>query len=153
MAKIYSAAFNAVAVTAAQDVFEIVAGTNLTIREVRLGQHSDFGDAQAEILSVQILRGYTTTGSGGAAVTPAAVNSQANNAASTATVARNNTTVATTGTAAILLSDAFNVQTGFRFKPDADERPELSAGQRLVVRITIPVDALTMDGWMEFEEA
>ena len=58
---IFSAAFAGVAVSAAQDVFEIVAGSTkrVILRKIFLGQYTDFGDANAEILSVQIIRGYT----------------------------------------------------------------------------------------------
>src|SRR3990167_9808586 len=51
---IFTATVNAVVVSAAQDVFEIVApqGKRVKIREIVLGQYTDFGDAAAEILSV-----------------------------------------------------------------------------------------------------
>ena len=69
---IFSATFSAVAVSVAQDVFELVAPSNsrVAIHSVSLGQYSDAGDASAELLSVTILRGHTTSGSGGSSVTP-----------------------------------------------------------------------------------
>src|SRR3990167_2451126 len=71
---IFTATFSAVAISAAQDAFEIVAsqGSLVKIRAVTLGQYSDFGDpaTTAEILSVLIVRGYTTAGTGGSTVTP-----------------------------------------------------------------------------------
>ena len=68
----YSAIVSGIAVLAAQDVFEIVAGpaTRVRLREIRLGQISDFGDAAAEGLAVELIRGFTTAGAGGASVTP-----------------------------------------------------------------------------------
>jgi hypothetical protein len=70
---IFTATFSAIAVSAAQDVFELITGatSRIEICEVFLGQYSDVGDAAAEMLSVQIVRGHTVVGSGGAAVTPA----------------------------------------------------------------------------------
>lgn len=151
---IFVATFAAVAVTAAQDVFEIVApaSSRLTIREIRLGQYSDPGDAQAEMLSVQIIRGYTTSGSGGASVTPVNLSPVSGAAAATATVERNNTTVAQDGTGSVLLADTFNVMGGWRYYPVPEERIEVGVSQRLVVRITAPADALTMNGTLVYEE-
>ena len=151
---IFVATFAAVAVTAAQDVFEIVApaSSRLMIREIRLGQYSDPGDAQAEMLSVQIIRGYTTSGSGGASVTPVNLSPVSGAAAAVATVERNNTTVAADGTGAVLLADTFNVMGGWRYYPVPEERIEVGVSQRLVVRITAPADALTMNGTLVYEE-
>ena len=63
---IFSASFSAVAVSAAQDVFELVAPSTsrVAIRSISLGQYSDAGDAAAELLSVLIMRGHTTSGPG-----------------------------------------------------------------------------------------
>jgi len=107
---IYTATFSGIAVNAAQDAFEIVAPANsrVAIREVRLGQYSDAGDAQAEMLSVTVERGYATSGSGGVAVTPANLMGHAGAPASTAAVERNNTTVATGGAPATLIADSWN---------------------------------------------
>src|ERR1041384_3904542 len=68
---VYVATFSAVAVTAAQDAFEIVAPSNsrVAIREISLGQYSDSGDAQAELLSVLLIRGHGTAGTGGSVLT------------------------------------------------------------------------------------
>ena len=58
---VFSAAFSAVAISAAQDLFEIVAPSDSRVRllEIDIGQYSDFADAQAEILSIAIHRGHT----------------------------------------------------------------------------------------------
>jgi len=154
MGNIYVATFAAVAVTAAQDVFEIVAPANsrVAIREIRLGQYSDPGDAQAEMLSVQIIRGYTVSGSGGSTATPVNVAGHSGALASTVTVEINNTTVANTGTGVVLCADSFNVMGGWRFYPVPEERPIITNSARLVVRITAPADSLTMNGTIVFEE-
>jgi hypothetical protein len=147
------ATFSAVAVSAAQDLFEIVAPSTrkVVIRELRFGQYSDPGDTEAELLSILIMRGHAITGSGGAAVTPAFL-AHTGSPTLTSVIARNNTTVATTGTVVTLLADSFNVMGGFRYLPVPEERIELAPSARLVVRITAPSDALTMNGTMLFEE-
>lgn len=157
---IFTATFSAIAVSAAQDVFELTthATSRIEICEIVLGQYSDAGDAAAEMLSVQLIRGYTTAGSGGAAVTPA--NFEPWSRAAVTTVARNNTTVATVGTAVILHSEAFNVQGGWLYRPlktrDDNERPRIEAAGAtnglFVVRITAPADAVTMNGTIKFRE-
>jgi hypothetical protein len=152
MGMMYAAAFGAVAVTAAQDVFEIAAPSDkcVVIHEIVVEQSSDAGDAQAELLRIQGIRGFTTSGSGGSPVTPARL--EGGNAAAGSSVETNNTTVATTGTTVTLFDRAFNVQIGFFWQPTPECRIVLSPSQRLVVRIPAPADSLTMHGTMIFEE-
>ena len=149
---IYTATFAALAVSAAQDVWEILApaSTPVALREIRIGQYTDFGDAAAELISIQIIRGYTTTGSGGAAVTP--VNLAPWSLTSGSTVARNNTTLAQDDTGAVLLADTFNVASGWWYRPPQQEFILLAAATRLVVRITAPADSITMNSTIVFEE-
>lgn len=159
---LYVATFAALAVSAAQDVFEIVAPSDSVIEiwDFRLGQYSDFGDAQAEILSVQFIRGHTVAGSGGAAATPEPL--VPGGRASGATVVTNNTTVATGGSPKVLLADVMNIQAGYWYYPaipnypnqlpSFNERFKLAKSQRGVFRITAPADALTMNGTLLFKE-
>ena len=153
---IFTATFSAIAVSAAQDVFQLTAHatSRIEICEIFLGQYSDAGDAAAEMLSVQIVRGHTTTGSGGAAVTPG--NFEPWSRAAVTVVARNNTTIAADGTAVVLHSESFNVQGGWLYKPlksDCDnERPKIEASGIVAVRITAPADAVTMNGTIKFRE-
>lgn len=151
---IYTATFTAVAVTAAQDVFEITADTTtrVKIREVMLGQYSDAGDAQAELLSILFIRGYTVTGSGGSTVTPSNISGHTGALAAVSVVKANNTTVANTGTVKTLRAEAWNVQTPYIYAPEEDEYLILEAGQRLVIRLTVPADSLTVNGTLTFEE-
>lgn len=148
----YVVTFSAVAVTAAQDLFEInVSSTKrVAIKEIRLGQYSDFADAQAEILSVTFVRGYTVSGSGGSAFTPLPL--RANDGACSATAEINNTTVANTGTAEVIYADAWNVQAPFLWLPPDDTQIIMEVSTRFVVRITAPADSLTMNGMLKFEE-
>jgi hypothetical protein len=151
---IFSACISGVAVAAAQDVFEIVAGpaTRVRLREVRLGQTSDYGDAAAEGLSVTIIRGFTTAGSGGAAVTPANLAGHAGAPAATSAVQRNNTTLAQDGSGVVLCSDAWSLADGWCYAPAKDETPVLDKSQRLVVRISAPADEITVNATLVFEE-
>jgi len=149
---LFTATFGAVAVSAAQDVFELVtaASTRVALWEIRLGQYSGAGDAAAEMISLQVLRGYTVSGSGGSAVVPEKVEPWG--AAATSTVEANNTTVANTTTPALLLADSFNIQAGFLWQKQERSTLLVPASTRLVVRITLPADALTMNGTLVFEE-
>lgn len=153
---VFSAVFNAVAVSAAQDLFEIVAPSShrVNLRAIILGQYSDAGDAQAEILSILVIRGNTVTGSGGSAVTPHALGSTS--IAALSTVAANNTTPASGGSPQTLIADAFNEQGswGYRWEASCDEEKiQLDPGTRLVIRVTAPADVITMNGTLIFEEA
>lgn len=157
---VFSAAFSAVAITAAQDLFEIVAPANSRVRllEIDIGQYSDFGDAEAEILSLTVHRGHTTSGSGGSTVTP--VRMGAYGAAAGSTVEANNTTVATTS-GTLLWATGWHVQAGFLWSP-VEHAPRgvpafrrhiiIKPSQRLVIRITAPADSLTTNGSILFEE-
>ena len=157
---VFSAAFSAVAISAAQDLFEIVAPSDSRVRllEIDIGQYSDFGDAQAEILSLTIHRGHTTSGSGGSSVTPVNVNPYGRLAGTV--VEANNTTVATTS-GTLLCSTIWHVQAGFLWSP-LENTPHgvlpfrrhilIKPSQRLVIRITIPADVFTANGSVLFEE-
>jgi hypothetical protein len=162
---IYTATFAAVAISAAQDVFDITAAAGaaierVRIREIKLNQYTDFGDAQAEILSVTLIRGFTTVGSGGSAVTP--TNLESWSRAAVTTVLANNTTVAQDGTGSVLIADAWNVAAGWSLRDvlsggargidPADPVIKLASGERLVVRITAPADSITCNGTLVFEE-
>jgi hypothetical protein len=153
---IFTATFSAIAVSAAQDVFQLTAHatSRIEICEIFLGQYSDAGDAAAEMLSVQLVRGHTTTGSGGAAVTPS--NFEPWSRAAVTTVLRNNTTIAADGTAVILHAESFNVQGGWLYRPlkteEDNERPRIEAAGIVVVRVTAPADAVTMNGTIKWRE-
>jgi hypothetical protein len=132
-------------------VFEIVAPSNRRVRiyEFVMGQYSDAGDAAAELLSVTILRGYTTTGSGGASITPVNISGASADAA-LSTVTRNNTSVASGGSPATVRADAWNVQGPYTY--NSDNNFIIEAGQRMVFRISAPADELTLNATLVFEE-
>jgi len=149
----YSIPFNAVAVTAAQDLWEITPADDkpIEIVGIEIGQYSDAGDAQDELLGLQIIRGFTTSGSGGSAPTPVPMNPNAAAAGFSAEV--NNTTLANTGTTTTLHSTAFNVRSGYLNYFPADARPVATqANTTIVVRLTAPADSLTMNGTLWVRE-
>lgn len=155
MSRIYLAQFENVAVTAAQDFFEVTPAANkpMVIHGYGLHQTSDTGDAAEEILRISLVRGHTTSGSGGSTVTPALLASSADTASGDTTVEINNTTIASTA-GTTLYVHGMNVRAGLEvwFPPEA--RPGVSAADTTIVLrlLAAPADSLTMGGWIVFEE-
>jgi hypothetical protein len=153
MGNVFTAPFSAIAVTAAQDLWELLAPTDsrLRIKEIRFGQYSDAGATEAELLGVTFRRGDTVSGSGGGTITPVNVKGHTGAGASTTTVERNNTTQASGGT--LVWADAWNVQAPFLYIPDdGDDRFTVEKATRFVVTLTVPADSITMNGTILFEE-
>lgn len=148
----YTAQFSGVAVTLAQDLFEVVAPADSVVRihQVEFAQYTDAGDAQEELLSIKFKRGATVSGSGGSSVTPGLL--QFGFAAAGSTVEANNTTLANTGTIVTLYSSAWNVRSPFLWLPTPEMRIHLSPSQRFTVETTAPADSITLSGTITFEE-
>lgn len=151
--RVYSVQFNAVAVTAQQDFFEITAaaGKNLEIMAVILGQTSDAKDAEEEILSLLFKAGQTTTGSGG--TTPTAIPRSVTNAAAGFTAKVNNTTKASAGTIVTHHADAWNIRGPYLWLPPEDMRIQLTGSRRFTVELaTTPADSITCHGTVYVKE-
>lgn len=152
--RIYTVTFSATAVTAQVDVFEIRPADDkpLEVLGLFIGQSSDFGDAQAELLAYTVIRGFTTSGSGGSTPTPAPVGRS--DAAAGFSAETLNTTLATTGTTATLWADTWNVAVGEKlWLPDGCEWSVTQADTSLVVRLAAaPADSLTMSGTLVVRE-
>jgi hypothetical protein len=153
----YVIPFEAVSVSAAQDLFEVApADDKIVILHAlhlsNVGGTADAGDAQEELLQLSIRRGYTTSGSGGS--TPNIARLNANDAAASFTAEVNNTTVATTGTPDVVHPDGFNVRVPYTWAPAPECRPVCSqAESRIVVRlVTAPADAILLSGGLIVEE-
>lgn len=149
MGRMYSATFEEIAVTAAQDLFEINAPATaaVAIHSVVISQSSDAGDAQSEQLSVLIHRG-STSGSGGATVTARPL--MVGYAAFAGTVERNNTTQSTEGNQ--IHAECFNVMAGLNIVWTPETRPHIAPSGRLIIELqTAPADSLTMSGTVYFE--
>jgi len=150
MGRLYSASFDAVAVSAVQDLFEVSAPADavVVVHSVWVGQTSDAGDAQAEMLRVTIERAAT---SGSLGTTPTARPLEVGDPAFGGVVEANNTTRA--GTLTLLQSLPFNVQAGLFYQPTPEERIVISPSGILVVGLpAAPADSLTMSGTIIFEE-
>lgn len=158
MGKLYTVSFAAVAITVAQDLFEITnAATRvLYVHGLELGQGTELGDAAEEMLQILVKRGtsLTTSGSGGSAPTPAPV--EANQGASAFTAEVNNTTKLAVGTGSIttLMATYWNVRSvpmQWIFTPEM--RPVVSPSERLTVElVAAPADSITVSGTLWVEE-
>lgn len=154
MGRLYTSVFQAVAVTAAQDLLSLLApaATILKVHYFSCGQSSDFGDAQDEILRIRIQRGMTTVGSGGSAPAMNPVEAQ-NTMAALGTARANDTTAASAGTITQILEECFNVRTGYIYMPTPETRPTIAVSTRLAFNlVAAPVDSLTMSGTIVWEE-
>lgn len=146
MGRMYTASFNAVVVTAAQDLFELnaPAAACVVLHAVYINQSSDTDSEQLRFT----LQRAGGSGSGGSV--PTANPLQAGDQAFGGTVEANNTTRATTLT--LLHTESQNVLNGWVWLPTPEMRIVLSPSGRLIVGLeAAPADALTMSGTVYFE--
>lgn len=153
LGRLYTVPFTAVSISAAQDLFYIkpAADKPCFLEAVYLsnvGGTADAGDAQEELLRIEIIRlpATVTVGSGGSAPTPGPV--AVNDSAAGFTGRVNDTTVATTsGTAVTLHADGWNVRVPYVWLPPPEHRLPIANAQALVVRLnTAPADAVSCSG-------
>ena len=147
MGLMYAAVFEEVAVSAIQDLFEIVAPAtgSVIIHGCYISQSVSETSEQLPIL----VHRASTSGSGGSTPTPSPL--QVGGAAAESTVEANNTTQGTEG--AFIHAESFNVLNGWVWMPTPECRPVLSPSGRLVIELqTAPAAALTMNGVLLFEE-
>lgn len=150
MGRMYACVFDQVAVTAIQDLFELIsASTAVTvIHELSISQSSDAGDTESEQLNVLMHRG-TATGTGGTTVTPSPMS--VGDSAYGGTVEANNTTQSVEGT--LIRSESFNVMNGLSVIWTPEQRPIISPSGLFIVELQIaPADELTMSGTLIIEE-
>lgn len=112
--RLYTAQFNAVVATAAQDLFEIAAPADaaLKIHDWTVFQTSDVGDAAEEILRLETVRGVGSVTSGSGGSTPTAQPIEDGDSAFGGTVEANNTSrmAAGSGTLETLEQYGWNVR-------------------------------------------
>lgn len=133
------------AFTAQIDVFELLAasGKPVVLLGFELGQTSEIGDSQEEMLNLVLKRvtGAPTSGSGGG--TPTLQPATPNNTAAGVTVETGNTTKLTGGTSVDLARWSWNVRMPLLYIPIPEERVVLDAGTRLVLELTTtPADSI-----------
>ncbi len=148
MGRIYSVSFDGIAVTAAQDLFQLEAVTvPAIIHAIYLSQSTDVGDAAAEGLSIRLRR-----------VTDALTNVTAEaqmdtgDAAALADLNVNDTTALVAG-AQVLHAENWNIAMPFVYLPPPELRIVCKVGDCITVNLaTVPADSITMSGTMYFEE-
>jgi hypothetical protein len=149
-----SAQFNGIAITAQQDLFELVAPALKAVQllMVKLTQTTEVGDAQEENLSILFKKGQTTSGSGGATGVTA-VNLRGETAG-TAAIETNNTTKATVGTILTFDNDVWYERSPFLWVPPTEKLiPLIPPGVRMTVELaTTPADSITANGVIYWEE-
>jgi hypothetical protein len=154
---IFTYPFSATALTTAGpvDLWCVTAPSNsrLAVREIRIGQYSDAGDSEAEMLSITFMSGSTAPSSG-TAITGRNINrySTAITPAANTSVVGPSTTLASTTSADLIFADSFNAMGGFRYYPVPSERFIIGLSQRFVIRMTVPNDALTINGTLMVQE-
>ncbi len=146
---VYTVSFDQQSFTAANgdyDFFELdaAAGKPIEIVAVFIGNKTEVGDAQEEMVAYSIVRGNTTTGNG-AATTPRPVDASDGAASFAAeTVA---STPASAGTAVNLHVDTFNIRTGLQLILPPEMRPKTQEADLLCVRLlTALADDATLSG-------
>lgn len=157
MGRRYSVTFKGVAVTAQQDLFEILAPTDgiVIIHEWEASQTSEVGDSQEEQLLLTTNRGVgtVTSGSGGSTATPQPIEDGDN--AFGGTIEVNNTTKMAVGTGTLEELEVFswNVRVPLRQVYTPETRPVVSPGNRWTLELeTTPADSITMNGRVLLEE-
>ncbi len=140
MGRMFSARFEGVTVSAAQDLFSLgspTSGVGL-LHEIRIGQDSDVGDAGEIMEIIRIVTGNTAVGSGGSA--PTAIPFQLGDTP-TVTVRANDTTEVSAGSQVIKLSDVWNVRVPWLYVPTPKTQiyfGELIAGTKTYLAVQLP---------------
>lgn len=153
MGRIYTVPIAPAGLTALQDLWAIVSGTNSPTKllGMHLFQTSDVGDAQEEILRLRIRAGQTTVGSGGSAPTPIPVDSRDSAASFTSRI--NDTTQATAGTIVVHAELGWNIRVDRDFWLPPQYTFVFLGGRRWTVEIpAAPNDSLTLGGTLWVEE-
>jgi hypothetical protein len=152
----YTAVAVATAKTVESDIIEITAPADASVLVTSIYLSApltaDMGDAQAESLKVQFIKGYTVSGSTGVGAAITCTPLQSGFAAQGSVVDTHNTTLANTGTPLTLHEDIYNSQIGYQWRPAPNEYIVLSPSQRLVVRVAAPADSITIAGTLNFTE-
>jgi hypothetical protein len=148
--RIYRIPLVSTAVTVAID-HEInpAAGQLVKLTEMRWGQATELGDAAEEQLTVSLVTGHTTSGSGGNAAVTAPPDYEGD-PTWTGNCETFNTTAASSGTTTTRILGTWAVRTEFLWipVPKRDTPPGiwLPYNVRSVIRISAPADSITWTG-------
>lgn len=148
----FVATFTGVAMTAQQDLFEVVApsGAPVCLHRCVITQGTELGDTGEEELQILFKRGQTTSGSGGTG--PTAVDTGLTGYTFGGTIEVNNTTKASAGTILTLHSEYWNVRGSFDWLPTPEGRLWIPAGGRGTIELaSTPADSITASGTLLLE--
>lgn len=156
MGRIYIAQFSAVAITAVQDLFEVLAPSDsvVIIHGWNIFQTTDTGDAAEEILRLQTVRGVGATGGSGG-TTPTIQPRDDGDAAAGVVVEANNTTRMTAGGGSLetLEQYGWNVRIPLQVIYTPETRPIISPSDYWTLELpAAPADSITVSGMIIFEE-
>jgi hypothetical protein len=155
--RMYSFPLNIGAHTTQIDYFELLTVTEkpVLLHGFELGQSTEVGDAQEEMLVLVLKRitGAPTSGSGGS-VAAAGAPLTPNDTAGSATIEAGNTTKLTGGTSTELARFAWNVRQPQLYLPPPEGRITVAGATRIVLEeATTPADSITGPvGWILYEE-
>lgn len=157
MSRTFTQIMEPAAVSAAIDIFEILAPASSTIMILgaKLYQTSDLGDAAEEILDLEWVRGdgTVTSGSGGSTGTPQPLDN--GDGAAGATVEYNNTTRMAVGTGVLDILDkhGWNIRAPEIDIPIPEMRNLIAPNDRITLSLnTAPADEITLGGTIWFVE-
>lgn len=153
MGRRYTVVFEAVAITAVQDLFQIVNGTNRSVKPIALFLHqtTDLQDAAEEVLRLRLRSGQTTDGSGGTAPTPQP--NDPSDAAAGFTAEVNNTTQASAGTILTHWVHGWNIRMPFEHYFTEKTQKKFDGARRWTLElVAAPIDSITASGTLELEE-
>lgn len=150
MGLVYDSPIEAITVTAAQDLWEILAPSDAALLIHGFTVEQSVSETSEQLrLTIARVTGAPTSGSGGGTITPAPRVPGAG--AAGATVERNNTTQITGGTSVSLRDRGFNILNGIEVVYDPPI--EIAPSTRFVVGLPVaPSGSLTFSGNLMHEE-
>jgi len=157
MGPLYFIPFQAVEVSAAQDLFEVlsVASRHLCLHEAKVTQSSEAGDTEAEMLRFVLKRGSGsyTSGSGGTSPTEVPLNSDSPAFGGTSEANNTGEAVAGAGSLTVLWEMDEHVANGLHYLPAPEHRPIFKDDEAIILNLAAaPSDAITMSGYLLVEE-
>jgi len=147
---IYSAPFDALAVTTATDLFHVTVTDTIVIHSLVLGNTTDLGDAAEEVLCIGVFRAVTG-GSGGTALTEASY-VRGDDPAVTAAVLANNSSISTGGTRIGLIPWNIRIPLEKIWTPETRIRIDSGEDPLAFRLMAAPTDSVTMCGELLWEE-
>jgi hypothetical protein len=156
--KFFSVSFSGLTSAAAIDLLSVTipAGRVYLLHEIRIGQSTDAGDAEAELYLYQITRHRTlsVSGSGGSPVSPIHWSGRRREQSVPVDWTYGDTTQIASASPEILSLTPENNQAPYLFIPPVNNMPEFIAGDTLVVSLeSTPVDSVTFAGTLIFSDA